>query len=124
MRHAIPQLHHRNALVSVELLALGDVFRMRRKEFYHASVQPVVIVGTFCRKMLGQESDLAPNHTTGDAVDCKDILFLPPVLICQPLPDNFYLRIDFELGTTAVVLVAAPISVLLSDAHNFNHAPG
>ena len=70
--------------------------------------------------MLGQESDLASNQAIGDAVHHKDIFFVPSVLIGQSLLHDIDLGIDFELGTTSVVLAAARSPVLLGCANNFD----
>ncbi len=50
----------------------------------------------------------------------KDIFFNPSALIGQSLLHELDLGIDFELGTTAVMLAAAPSPVLLGCADNLN----
>jgi hypothetical protein len=104
----------------MELLALRRVLRLRQIHLHHTSVQPVVIVGTFRCKMLGQESDFAPNRSIGDAVDCEDIFFDPSVLIGQSPLLELDLGEYFELTATAVMLVAAPSPVLFGYANNFD----
>ncbi len=62
-RRISQNLPRRNALVTMELLALRRVSRLRGiVHLHHLSVQPIVIVRTSWCKMLGQESELASNH--------------------------------------------------------------
>jgi hypothetical protein len=63
---------------------------------------------------------LHPTTPSATTVHRKDIFFVTSVLIGQLLLHDFDLGIDFELGTTAAVLDAAPSPVLLGCADNFD----